>query len=84
MAGPCKNCGAAVAPFGYRRRGSLSQLPPDKQTMVFACENAACRTRAEEWKRKADGEDVFSRRSDPPPAPAPPKKKPDPAQGSLF
>lgn len=87
MPGPCKNCGAPHAAFGYRRKGSWSRLPESKRTMIFVCGAPECRARAEAWKRKADGEGAFPRRrtADPPkPKPKTPPKAEDAAQGSLF
>lgn len=82
MPGPCKNCGAPHAAFGYRRRGSLSSLPEAKRTMIFVCGAPECKERAEAWKRKADGEGTFTRRPSGSPKPPPPAE--DKAQGSLF
>ncbi len=79
MPGPCKNCGAAIAPFGFRRRGRWSDLPANNRTMIFVCGAPDCLARAKEWKRKADGGDNLPRRP-----PSLPKPKEAPAQGSLF
>ncbi len=84
MPGPCKCCGDSCAPFGYRRRGVMADLPPDKRTMIFVCGAPACLARAEDWKRKADAELAFPGGSKKPKSPARRPAKPSPAQGSLF
>ena len=81
MPGPCLSCGDPCAPFGYRRRGFLSALPERHRTYVWVCGAAACKDRAEAWKRKADGDDRISWRT---PDSSPPKPEPKSNQGSLF
>jgi len=83
MPGPCKNCGAPHAAFGYRRRGPLSSLSEARRTMIFVCGAPACRDRAEAWKRRADGERGFARRAADPPKPDA-DSAPATVQGSLF
>lgn len=79
MAGSCQNCGAAIAPFGFSRKGFLSRLPEEMRTVIFVCAKPACLARAKDWKKKADGGDIFPRHRD-----TPEKPKDDPSQGSLF
>lgn len=83
MPGPCQNCGEPHAAFGFRRRGQVSRLPKNKQTMIFVCGKDPCMERARAWKKKADGDLTIERRPADPPKPKRPPADP-PAQGSLF
>lgn len=81
MPGPCKGCGKPNAAFGYARRPTSRGWTAEIK--VWVCGAPACKERAEEWKRKADGGDRFTR-STPDPSPPKPAPKPKPDQGSLF
>lgn len=83
MPGPCKSCGADSAPFGFRRRGFMRDLPEAQRTMIFVCGAPDCMARAKAWKEKADGVAGLSPRPRNTPK-SQPSPKPKPAQGSLF
>jgi len=74
------NCGAVIAPLGYRRAGLWTALSETKRSVIYVCRRVECKARAEEWKSKADGKQLIKRRK--PVHTSPPKA--NAAQAELF
>ena len=49
---PCRYCGDARAPYGYRPKGELRDIPPARRACLWACERAECQQKAREEARR--------------------------------